>query len=258
MTIFSKLFGMNSRSSTGSYQDKLAFLEVDMHNHILPGIDDGADNMLQSFQLLRGLQAFGFKKCICTPHMQDLENNSFIRKVDQSHSSLVNYIQAQDLSMHVYCAFEYLINESFYHFLKSDCLRPLPGGYILIEQDYAEESSHLFQVIERIQQLGLKPALAHPERYAYYHADISFYNKLRDAGCLFQLNLLSSSSYYGSSIKKTAAHLMKRGMYDLVGTDVHHERHILALQEVLNKYNVQSLLRNCSIRNASLQDYINS
>jgi tyrosine-protein phosphatase YwqE len=83
---------------------------------------------------------------------------------------------------------------------------------------------------------GYIPVLAHPERYLFYHSNFDEYLKLKNAGCLFQLNMLSVVGYYGPGIAKIADDLLQKGMYDFVGTDVHHERHINAFdQKVLVK-----------------------
>ena len=256
MSILRGLFGRTKRSKVLDFQNKLAFLEVDMHNHILPAIDDGADTLEHSYLLIRGLQTLGIHKFICTPHIDKYTDQTVLTKIDEAYHRLQDYVQQQESEVIFTYGAEYLVNKAFNQYLEQPSLRALPGGYVLIEQSYKKESKHLFGVIERIQQLGFKPVLAHPERYAYYHGDFDVFSKIKDAGCLLQLNILSVSSYYGVSVKRTGAHLMKKGMYDFVGTDVHHERHILALQEVLNRYDMADLLRSCNILNPSLQDYL--
>lgn len=255
MSILRGLFGRTTRSRSFDFQNRLSFLEVDMHNHILPNIDDGAENLEQSYQLIKGLKTLGIQQFICTPHIDNYKNLNVIMDIDKAYHQLKDYVAEKGEEIALTYAAEYLVNKPFHDYLKTGMLKPLPGGYVLIEQPYHRESKHLFDVIERIQQLGYKPVLAHPERHTYYHDNPKIFEKIKDKGCLLQLNLLSGSSYYGSTIKKTATHLMKRGMYDFVGTDVHHERHILALQEVLSKYDMPSLLNKCTIRNASLKDY---
>ena len=77
---------------------------------------------------------------------------------------------------------------------------------------------------------GYQPILAHPERYQYFAANKGFYDELRTTGALFQLNLLSLTGYYGKVVQELAQHLVKKGFVDLIGTDMHHTRHLDAMR----------------------------
>jgi tyrosine-protein phosphatase YwqE len=76
---------------------------------------------------------------------------------------------------------------------------------------------------------GYKPVLAHPERYSYLLRNKEFYDEMKNAGCLFQLNLLALTGYYGKSTSELAKYLLEMDYYDLVGTDLHHDRHLAGL-----------------------------
>ena len=125
---------------------------------------------------------------------------------------------------------------------------------MLIEMSYLSESKALFQIIKKIQDKGYQPILAHPERYNYYHTNFKIYQDIKMAGCMLQLNLLSISRYYGEHVKTAAIMLIKEGLYDLLGTDMHHEKHLTAIRQVVNKYDVKDLLSSCAIKNATLFD----
>jgi tyrosine-protein phosphatase YwqE len=90
--------------------------------------------------------------------------------------------------------------------------------------------------------------LAHPERYTYLARKKEIYDGLKDAGCMFQLNLLSLSGYYGETVHQLADYLLKRNYYDLAGTDMHHEKHLAQLQKIpsaqLNKLRDSGLFKN--------------
>jgi len=86
----------------------------------------------------------------------------------------------------------------------------------------------LLNIIFELQVAGYRPVLAHPERYPYYHHNYREYEKLKNAGCLFQLNLLSTVGYYGNEVAKSGALLLKKGLIDFVGSDIHHAKHIEA------------------------------
>ena len=83
-----------------------------------------------------------------------------------------------------------------------------------------------------MQLQGYQPVFAHPERYQYFHLRKNALQEIRDAGCLFQCNLLSFSGYYGPNVLKAAESMAAQKMVDLLGTDLHHERHLEGLQQL--------------------------
>jgi tyrosine-protein phosphatase YwqE len=97
---------------------------------------------------------------------------------------------------------------------------------------YFNAPFNLFEIIFEIQLKGYKPILAHPERYNFYHNDFENYYKLKKAGCLFQLNLLSLTPQYGKNTQKISSKLLEENMYDFVGTDTHHNNHLELLNEI--------------------------
>lgn len=257
MGFWSKLFGKGSDDGAKvKVLGKLAFLEVDMHNHLLPGIDDGSQSVEQSLQLIKGLNGLGFNKFICTPHIMDGVHNNTKATISESFQSLNKALKQSGSKTQIFAAAEHMIDDGIHRLIQKDNLCVMPGGYVLIEMSYLSESKALFQTILDIQNLGYKPILAHPERYNYYHNSFDMYKQIKNAGCLMQLNLLSLSRYYGTEVKVAALTIIKSGMYDFVGTDLHHEKHLYALEDVVAKYPVRELLKTSPIKNTSLLDHL--
>ena len=102
-----------------------------------------------------------------------------------------------------------------------------------------------------MQLKGYKPVLAHPERYNSYHKNYRIYQKLKNAGCLFQLNLLSLTENYGKEVQKTSQRLLKENMYDFVGSDAHHLNHLQGLQKISTKKN-KILIGGLMLRNNAI------
>jgi|SRR5690606_35097512 len=255
MGFLSNLFKSKPNTPPVKVLGKLAFLEVDMHNHILPGIDDGSANVAQSLSLIKGLNTMGFQKFICTPHIMEGVHPNTKSTISRSCTELDKALRAEGSKIEIFAAAEHMIDDGLQTLIEKDNLCLMPGGYVLIEMSYLSESKALFQVIMDIQKLGYKPILAHPERYSYFHYNFDMYKQIKDAGCLMQLNLLAISRYYGTEVKVAALTMIKSGMYDFVGTDVHHERHLNALIEVVKKYPVRDLLKTCNIQNVKLLDH---
>lgn len=257
MGIFSKLFSRGKQEiSRDDIAGKLAFLEVDIHNHLLPGIDDGSKSVEQSLDLISNLNELGFSKFICTPHIMEGVHPNTKETINNAHAQLSIALKETGSQVEVFAAAEHMIDGGLATLVSNDNLCVMPGGYVLIEMSYLSESRALLQTIFDIQSLGYKPILAHPERYGYYHMNFDMFKQIKNAGCLLQLNLLSISRYYGTEVKSTAMTLIKSGMYDFVGTDIHHERHLKALQEIVAKYPVQDLLKTCKILNPTLLDLV--
>lgn len=220
---------------------------VDIHSHLLPGIDDGAPNIETTQVLINALQKIGFSEFITTPHCIELvwpnTENSIVTLLYKTKDDLNKLHCTPKLN----AAAEYMMDGTF---LKSICkkqLLTLKDNFVLVEMSYINAPLHLYDTLFELQLNGYQPILAHPERYAFYHANHFEFNKLKDAGCLFQLNLLSSVGYYGADVAKTADYLLQNKMIDFVGSDVHHQKHIAAFSEkiILKNYNnLPQLLQN--------------
>src|SRR5690606_24121095 len=124
------------------------------------------------------------------------------------------------------------------------------------EMSYEADSPPSFEAILVFHNLGYKPILAHLERYNYYNYNFDMYKIIKDARSILQLNLLYISRYYGTEVKVTALTMLKSGMYDFVRTDLHHQKHLAALQDVIGKYPIRDLLRTCNILNPTLLDHL--
>jgi len=208
--------------------DHIAWLGVDMHNHLLPGIDDGAVNAAQSLELIRAMGELGFIKFHCTPH---IFTECYPNTPATIHAALTDtkaLLIKEGLNIEVHAAAEYMLDETF---TVSKDLMCLPGRHILIEMSYYAELPGIEQIIFELRTMDFNVILAHPERCAFYHKRPGRYRRLKDMGVLFQLNLLSLSGYYGNEVKQCAGYLLKEKSYDVAGTDLHHQRHLKILQQ---------------------------
>ena len=197
---------------------------VDIHSHILPGIDDGAKNISQSIQLIQDMKNLGFGKMIATPHtMAGVWDNSY-ENIKESYEGLTNKIEPgqSDISF----ASEYLIDSSFLEKIQSQKLLCLKDNYVLVELSYLQAPTNLFEILFELQLKGYIPVLAHPERYSYFFNDFKAFEKLKSAGCLFQLNLMSTVGHYGADSVRIADKLLREKVIDYVGSDIHHAGHL--------------------------------
>ncbi|GAB3293357.1 tyrosine-protein phosphatase [Hymenobacter humi] len=208
----------------------LAGLGADMHSHVLPGLDDGAETVEHSLDLLRALRNMGFRKLIMTPHiMGDFYKNtpeSIRESLQQLRESAV---KAGLGDMALECAAEYYLDEFLGRKLADGTEMLTFGGdkrYLLFETSYMNEPLNLFEIIFELNAQGYTPVLAHPERYTYLYGRLADIERMRrDFGVLLQVNLNSLAGYYSPAAKKVAEQLIDAGLVDFVGTDTHHLRH---------------------------------
>jgi protein-tyrosine phosphatase len=201
---------------------------IDIHSHLLPGIDDGASVFTDTLELVKALQGFGVTEFVTTPHTMhhvwDNTKEGIISNKEQVSLELKkNGIQAAFRA-----ASEYMMDDQFVKLFQAGELLALKENYVLVEMSYLNPPMQLYNILFDLQVAGYIPILAHPERYTFYHNNFDEYLKLKRVGCLFQLNLLAVVGYYGEGVTKVAEQLLQKGMYDFVGSDVHHNKHIAA------------------------------
>jgi tyrosine-protein phosphatase YwqE len=203
---------------------------VDIHSHLLPGIDDGAQNNKDSLFILTEMKKLGFKKAITTPHtIKNIWDNSKL-DIENTYKSLNRDLPIETKELELRVASEYFMDENFLAQFKTESLLTLKGNYVLVEMSYLNPPMQLFEILFELQLKGYQPVLAHPERYNFYHHNFSMYEQLKKTGCLFQMNLLSSVGYYGKDVSLTADKLLSKDLIDFVGSDIHHENHIKSFQ----------------------------
>lgn len=222
---------------------------VDIHSHLLPGIDDGAKDLDESIALIEKMSSYGIKNFVTTPHiLGDVYPNT--PEIIKAKLKVVQkeLVKRNRTDINIKAAAEYMLDEQFLCLIENEQpLLTLKNNLVLVEMSYFSPPINLYDILFQLQLKGYKPVLAHPERYNAYHTKYNEFQKLKRAGCLFQLNLLSLTKHYGLGVQKTAEKLLKDNLYDFVGTDAHHLNHLALLQKTGTKKNlkaIQHLLKN--------------
>jgi len=208
--------------------DLIPDLYTDIHSHLLPGIDDGAQSTADTLFLIESVQKFGFGQAICSPHVMAGVWENSREKIESTLETTILNVQEAGLAFPLRAAAEYMMDSNFRNLFQKEKLLVLKENYVLVEMSYLNAPIQLYDILFELQIAGYQPVLAHPERYSFYHSNLEEYQKLKNAGCLFQLNLLSTVGYYGSEVNTAANYLLKKGMIDFVGSDIHHRNHIQA------------------------------
>lgn len=236
----------------------LSGLGVDMHSHILPGIDDGSPDVETSLALLSGLHQLGYSHFICTPHiMADLYPNT-PQSIQTALAKVQQAVEQAGLPITIQAAAEYLMDEQFESILEADEIMALPGKRVLVEMSFVAPPPNLFGFLFKLQTKGYTPVIAHPERYLFFKKDMSQFERFKEHGCELQLNILSLIGYYGSPAADTARALLKKGWVNYLGTDLHHERHLETLRDAVAGKELRKILATHSFQNSLfIEEYAN-
>ncbi len=220
----------------------LSVLKADMHSHLIPGIDDGSKSMDETIALLSKYKQLGYKKVITTPHvMSDYYKNTpeiILSGLEEVRSELKRI----NLDIEIEAAAEYYFDETLFQTLKENKLLTFGGNYALIEFSFTTPPSGVETLFYEMRIGGLKPIIAHFERYQYFFGSVEQARAWRENGLFIQLNINSLSGHYGLAVKKQAEMLIDAGLVDFLGTDCHRIDHLNLLQNNLNLPYLQKVL----------------
>ena len=229
---------------------------IDVHSHMLYGIDDGSRNIEESISIIRNLNILGFTDIILTPHyikdsryMSPKGNN--IKLIDELKKSL----KENNIDTNLYLGNEIYIDESIDELVKNNEISPLnDSNYLLIELPMSGERENYEDIFLELIKSGYKVVLAHPERYHSFQKDFNKIYELDDIGVLFQCNIGSMVGEYGKAAKKVLKRMLKEDLVYMFGTDIHHYKkdynYILDAKKKIKKIVSEEKLEDLIINNA--------
>ncbi|MBP8879081.1 MAG: hypothetical protein KBF67_07325, partial [Flavobacteriales bacterium] len=227
MGLLGNLFGKQG-SSLGPVD--LGVLGVDIHSHFIPGIDDGAQTMEQSMELLSAMAELGYRKVITTPHnMADGYKNT-PEIILGGLERVRDEVRQRGIAIEVDAAAEYYLDHELEKKVADRKILTFGQEMVLFELPFISEPNMLLEIIFQMQTAGYRPVLAHPERYAFWYTDFTKYERLKERGVLFQLNMIALSGAYGPQAKQIAERLVDAGHYELLGSDCHNMNHVQAIK----------------------------
>ena len=214
---------------------------IDIHSHVLPGIDDGSKNITMSLDILKGLEEQGVTDLICTPHyIAETSQVSPRSKNLELLEKLQKSAEKKGLKIKLYLGNEIYIDKDISKLLRLKKISPLgKSKYLLVELPMSGEFEQYEDILLNLIQKKWKVILAHPERYHSFQKNYSKITELHNQGILLQCNLGSFIGQYGKHAKKTAQKIAKDKLIYCVGTDIHHTRdytEIAKAQKKLRKY----------------------
>jgi tyrosine-protein phosphatase YwqE len=231
MSWISSLFQTKNRPSYD-----LSDVGIDMHSHLIPGIDDGSQSMDQTIGMLLKFQELGYKKVITTPHiMSDLYKNT-PEIINKGLAEVRKEIKKLNIDIEIDAAAEYFTDSHFLDIIEEGNLLAFGGNKVLFEFSFAAKPMQVDQTIFALKTKGYQPVLAHFERYSFFlDKGITAAVDFKKRGVDIQMNLNSLTGHYGIPIKKQAQRLIDHKLVDYVGSDCHRIEHLQLLQKSLSE-----------------------
>lgn len=209
----------------------LSWMGVDMHSHLIPGIDDGSKSMEESLSMIKRLKGYGLRKLITTPHVMSEYYKNSPETILPGLARLKDALLEEKIDIEVEAAAEYYIDEMLMEKLnKGEKLLTIGDNLVLVETGFMSKPLMLKEIFFDMEMHGYKPVLAHPERYQYLIQDKDFLYELMDRDIYFQINLLSLTGFYSKPIKNFAELLIDEGKIRFFGTDCHNHRYLDMLE----------------------------
>ncbi len=216
----------------GPAPEDFSFLAVDFHSHLIPGVDDGSQEVAHSCNFIRAFERLGFRKIITTPHIHGDFYRNTAEGLQSGLADVQGELQKTGCALPVQVAAEYYLDNYFLDEVLPKGLLPFGDHQVLVEVSMAGWPRNFDQLLFAVQAAGYRPVLAHPERYTYVE-DVAFFRELKARGVELQMNLLAPTGYYGAPVRRLAEALLQAGLYDYAASDLHHERHLANLEGML-------------------------
>lgn len=205
-------------------------LGTDMHCHLIPGVDDGVNNVENSLACMHSLSALGFKQLFITPHFQSPRYDNNEADIQLRYANLRQQAAQAGITLNLRgVAGEYRIDDKFVTRVEENCFLQIDDKYILVELSLHQPRMGVAESIYNLQEKNHEVILAHPERYPYIALNSQLLEQLKNQDVYFQVNILSLIGFYGERARWMGYSLIERGWVEFLGSDTHNEVYIRAL-----------------------------
>jgi tyrosine-protein phosphatase YwqE len=230
----------------------LGLLVNDIHSHFIVGIDDGAQTLEQSMELLQHMSRLGYKKVITTPHIMSDTYRNGAHNILPGLEIIRNEAKNQGIDIQIEAAAEYYLDADLEEKIDKKEILTFSGNKVLFEMPFIGEPQNLANVVFKFQLGGYQPVLAHAERYGFWHGEFQKIKDIREKGVLIQVNISSFTGNYGPQVKKVAEKLVDEKLIDLLGSDCHHMGHINLIEQARWLHYLQKAIETCPLQNSLL------
>lgn len=196
---------------------------IDIHTHIIPGVDDGSKTIEESIRIIKNAVSDGVKTIVAAPHVFEIQNNINLRKIHDTFDLLQKRLISEDIKIKIILAAELSISPDLPKVIKSNKELTInsKNRYILMELPMQEIPSFTEQIIFDLLVENIIPIITHPERYFDIWKDPNKLFKLVQKGALTHVNTGSLMGKYGKKSLNTAKILLSHNLIHMIGSDVH-------------------------------------
>ena len=225
---------------------------IDYHSHMVPGVDDGAPDMEAAMEMIDGLVNLGYTGAVTTPHVYPGMYPNSPQTLRPPFEALKASVCQKHPDFRLELGAEYFLDASLLDSLRNGSELLTPGKHLLFELPFVSppEEGLLNEFLFETQVMGLKPVMAHIERYSYWHNELHRFEEWAEQGVLLQVNAASLAGAYGPETQNAADHCIENEWVRILGSDAHSMRHIEALSEARNRpslHNLNSIQLNSSM-----------
>lgn len=210
---------------------------IDIHSHLIYGVDDGSKTLEESISILENLSNKGITDIIFTPHY--ITDTRYVSERKENYEELLTIkeeLKIRGININVYLGNEIYIDKNITNLVLDRKISTLNNThYILVELPMNGIYDDYIDIFSNLIRTGFKVILAHPERYTSIQKDYSLVNELKEIGVLFQSNFGSFSGQYGREAKKIVKKLAKDKLISFMGTDIHKEKDLIYTEKGIKK-----------------------
>ena len=197
---------------------------IDIHSHIIPGIDDGSKSVEETFEMIKEAEKVGFTDIFTTSHFIPHYYEPTIEEIIIWRDKLQEKLDSRNIDIKLHSGMEIYISNKLHELIKESKVLTLDESrYMLIELPLSSNVNYLDYILYFLQTMGIVPIIAHPERYTYIQEDPTIVEDYIEKGALIQCNYGSVLGLYGKKAKKTIKILLKRKQVHFLGSDCHKQ-----------------------------------
>jgi protein-tyrosine phosphatase len=197
---------------------------IDIHSHILPGIDDGSKSIKMTLDMLKKAEEDGTTKIVATPHFCRGYGETHYEEVKGLVKDFNSLVKSEGININIDYGQEVYYSDNMIEDYKDGIIGTINDSrYLLFELPMKQFDKETFDILYELQVMDIVPILAHPERYKPIMDKPSYINKFINEGILFQMNSGSITGSFGANVKKTAEILLENGIYNFIGSDAHND-----------------------------------
>ena len=195
---------------------------IDLHCHLLPYVDDGAEDLQEALRLLEELIRQGADRICFTPHLREHMFDTPDNVIQRYFAEVKKKAADKGLNAELFVSREYHCDRRFFKLLEKKQLMPMGNGnVVLCEFSHGSEAAFILKTINTVLRSGYTPLVAHVERYKVIHEDEDLLIRMRNAGALIQMNADAAAGNDGFSQKRFCKKILKKKLVDVIASDAH-------------------------------------